>query len=73
MLECKYLKDCPFFNDKMELLISVAEIYKKNYCHDDFSKCARHMIIKKLGRQSVPHDMFPYDKHRAKEILKRNL
>ncbi len=69
MADCEILADCIFFNDKMQNMPSVAGMYKQRYCRTDNSTCARYMVMKKLGRENVPADLFPNMLDRAKEIL----
>jgi hypothetical protein len=69
MTECECLNGCPFFNDKMKDTSGLGAIYKKKYCRGDYSECARHMIFEKLGKPSVPVDLYPNMHDRAKIIL----
>lgn len=69
MSDCESLNSCPFFNDKMANMPSMANSYKKRYCHDQFSTCARYMVFKAIGKDKVPADLFPNQDHRAREII----
>lgn len=73
MADCECLKGCPFFNDKMKDTEGLGAIYKEKYCLNDNLKCARYMIFKKLGKSSVPIDLFPNMHDRAKNILSDKL
>ena len=59
MADCECLEGCPFFNDRMESMPSLSNIYKKKYCKTDSSRCARYMVFKALGKPAVPVDLFP--------------
>jgi hypothetical protein len=63
-MECKFIEKCPFFNGKMKTKQSLLKMYKKNYCLEDNSKCARYIIAIKLGKEYVPSNLYPnmYDK-----------
>ena len=70
MTECPSLQNCPFFNDKMANMPSTAEIIKKNNCKSDYTKCARYMVSKALGKEKVPSDLFPTQIENAKQLIK---
>lgn len=72
MQECPSLKACPFFNDRMANMPSTAEIVKKNHCKSDYTKCARFMVSKALGKDKVPLDLFPTQTSKAEEIIMAN-
>ena len=69
MSDCECLPRCPFFNDKMANMPGMAAIQKRRYCQGDNTQCARHIVLKALGREKVPPDLFPSDTDRAKAIL----
>ncbi len=69
MADCQSLATCIFFNDKMAKMPETAKYMKKKYCMGDYSVCARYAVSSKLGKDSVPVDLFPNDAERAKEIL----
>jgi hypothetical protein len=69
MSDCECLAGCPFFNDKMEGMPSMAHIYKDRYCHADCFSCARYQVFKALGRESVPSDLFPNQVDRAHDVI----
>lgn len=68
--KCASLAGCPFFNDKMKGQPKQIDLYKGFYCLDNFERCARFMVASKLGKISVPGDLYPNDKVRAQKILK---
>ena len=69
MADCECLAGCLFFNDRMADMPTMANMYKRNYCRGDSSKCARYMVFKALGRESVPVDLFPNMADRARAII----
>lgn len=69
MADCVCLPRCPFFNDRMANMPSMAQQYKKRYCQGDSADCARHMIFSTLGRDHVPPGLFPNQVDKAWAIL----
>jgi hypothetical protein len=69
MAECKLLSGCIFFNDKMANKPGTAELLKTRFCKGEYPACARFMVFEKLGKPSVPPDLFPNQVDRAKLIL----
>jgi len=49
---------------------STADMLKNLYCQQDFDKCARYVIVKEMGREKVPADLFPNQIEKARSILK---
>ncbi len=70
MVECEVLASCIFFNDQMASMPGTAELMKNNYCKQAPDACARYMVMKALGREAVPKDLYPSDKSKAKALLK---
>jgi hypothetical protein len=71
MSDCVKLKGCPFFNDKMDNMPLLANMYKKNYCKGDFQSCARWIVSETVGKEKVPLDLFPNQADRAKGIIEK--
>jgi len=69
--ECELTQNCIFFNDKMADMPSTAEIFKTIYCREDSSKCARMMIVRSLGRERVPADLFPNQADKAEGMIRK--
>jgi hypothetical protein len=69
MAECECLAGCLFFNDKMKDMQGVSALYKRRYCLSDSSQCARHMVFERLGKPSVPADLYPNNIDRAISIM----
>jgi hypothetical protein len=69
MADCECLGGCPFFNDKMKDQAGLVELFKQRYCKGDSTRCARHMIVERLGKPAVPADLYPNMVERAQHIL----
>jgi hypothetical protein len=69
MHECEFLVRCPFFNDQMKGMPSMAEHIKEHYCRGIFSDCARYRVVKALGPGTAPADLFPIQSARVEEII----
>ena len=69
MADCELLEGCLFFNDKMPESAGLGAMYKRNYCMGDFSKCARFVVAKRLGRERVPVNLYPNMWERAQGII----
>lgn len=72
MADCELLKGCIFFTEKMKDMPSTTKILKEKYCRGDNSACARHKVFVALGRENVPHDLFPGMTDKAQAIIARN-
>lgn len=71
MAECECLEKCPFFNDRMDNMPGMTELYKQSYCLDNYPSCARYRVFNVLGRDKVPPDLFPNDTGKADAILNK--
>ena len=71
MANCELLEKCIFFNDQMEDMPAVASLMKSRYCNDNYEDCARMMVVKAIGRENVPNDMFPNQVDYAQRIIGR--
>ncbi len=69
MSDCEKLLTCIFFNDKMKNAPATAQIYKKSYCQGNNANCARYLVLKTLGADKIPVDLFPNEAQRAKKII----
>jgi len=70
MAECELIQGCIFFNNKMQGMPATAELLKNRYCKGAFTTCARYMVFKAKGRQSVPPNLFPQQAEIAEGIIK---
>jgi hypothetical protein len=69
MADCELIATCPFFNDQMSQMPSMANIIKERYCRGSNTLCARHMVVRMIGREAVPADLYPSQVERADEIV----
>ena len=69
MADCECLPRCPFFNDKMAKMPTIAGFFKQKLCKGDFAQCARYRVFKGKGRESVPTDLYPDQVERAEALL----
>jgi hypothetical protein len=69
MADCEMLATCLFFHDKLRDMPLQAEFFKDLYCRGNSSICARYLVIKELGPQAVPADLFPNHEAKARQIL----
>jgi hypothetical protein len=67
--DCPNLVKCPFFNDQLANMPTIANLMKENYCRETYDVCARYLVAKTLGSASVPKDLFPAQKERALKII----
>ncbi len=66
MGDCEKTPVCPFFNDKLANMPSVADLMKREFCHGDKGSCARYRVS--CAKIPVPPDLFPNDSDRAFEL-----
>lgn len=69
MANCELIDKCLFFNDKMRNMPGTAEMFKKKYCIENNSYCARHIVVKAMGREKVPPNLFPNQVDEAKRLI----
>ena len=69
MAACQLIETCIFFNDKMSNMPATADVFKNRYCRGDAHSCARYRVFEKLGRTSVPPDLYPNEHDRADIVL----
>ena len=69
MADCECLVGCIFFNDKMERMPTMADMYKTKYCKGNAEDCARYTVFKKLGKGKVPVDLYPNQTEKAKALI----
>ena len=69
MAECECLAKCPFFNDQMANMPSLAGQIKQRFCLNAWDSCARYLVFKALGPGRAPADLYPLQLERAREIV----
>jgi hypothetical protein len=48
---------------------ATANAYKRRFCKEDNTSCARYMVFKAKGKDSVPANLFPNQQDRAQKII----
>ncbi len=66
---CPLVGGCAFFNDKMQNMPATTDMLKTRYCEGSYERCARYMVADKLGRPSVPGDLFPNEQDTAEGLI----
>jgi hypothetical protein len=69
MGDCELIEKCMFFNDTMANMPGTAASFKRQYCREDSSSCARYRAFKALGREKVPPDLFPNQVDKVDQII----
>ena len=67
--ECEYISSCPFFSGKLANKDVEIERLKENYCRTNSLHCARYIIAVALGKNAMPEDLYPHEKHVAYDLL----
>lgn len=67
MSMCEKQEACPFFNDKMENMPSVAALLKQKFCMADKEGCARYMVAS--SGLLIPSSLFPNQLDKAKCLI----
>jgi hypothetical protein len=67
--DCELLATCIFFNDHMTDMPTMSGIIKQRYCRGSNTQCARHLVYRRLDRESVPTDLYPSQLERAEQIV----
>jgi hypothetical protein len=71
MPQCEKLEKCPFFQDQMKGMESVANLMKEQFCLGDKSKCARYLVSS--AGLPVPADLFPAEFERAVALCENRI
>jgi hypothetical protein len=66
---CELAEKCIFFNDKIANMPATAMVYKKLFCQEDNSQCARYLVYSAKGKEAVPSSLFPNELDRAQSII----
>ncbi len=70
MLECTLLKQCHFFNKKQVDMPGKIMYLKMKYCTGGGScACARYVLSRKLGQETIPEHLLPDQWTVVREIL----
>jgi hypothetical protein len=66
---CECFDKCELFSNSVANLPSTSKSFKDKFCSLDHNACARFMVYKRLGQDSVPTDLFPNERGRAMELI----
>ena len=69
MALCEKLEKCPFYQGKMNMDSGIGAMYKKKYCEDDNSTCARYIVATQLGAEYVTNNLYPNMNDKAEKLL----
>lgn len=70
-MNCEFMDNCIFFNDRMGNSPGVGVVFKKMYCRGNNRNCARYMIAKRLGASSIPALLYPNNRAAALDMITR--
>ncbi len=66
---CECFEKCELFSSGVAKLPSTSKSFQDKFCNVDHDACARYIVYKQLGRESVPSDLFPNERGRAMELI----
>lgn len=69
-MNCKYHKECPFFNHKIPIHDLMYKTNMIKYCNGQPELCAVFNVIEEKNILFVPKDLYPNQSFRLKNILK---
>lgn len=69
MPDCERIEHCRYFTEQLQDLEAVQEVWKRRFCRTDNSKCARHMVLRTLGKEHVPSYLVPTQVEEAQRII----
>jgi hypothetical protein len=56
MSPCKRIESCSFFNRELKTMPVTAEFIKKDFCENEYSKCARNYLFTYLEKKDLSVD-----------------
>jgi len=71
MSKREFIGRCPFFVGQMEDSKGLGGLYKKYYCLDRNENCAKHIVAVELGKENVPATLYPHQKDKAIQLLRK--
>ncbi len=69
MPDCEKLAGCLFFNGQLAQMPVLSDRLRTQYCHGDFTVCARYVVCQARGRDAVPGDLFPNQLEKVAALL----
>lgn len=58
-MACIKINCCSFYNHKNSIEHGIGLIFKKKYCNDNYELCARYKVMKEVGEEYVPANLYP--------------
>ena len=72
MATCEKLPKCPFYQGKMDINTGLGSMYKKKYCENDKTTCARYIVATQLGPEYVTNSLYPNMNDAANKLLEKH-
>jgi hypothetical protein len=69
---CEKINCCQLFNDKLPIKKGLENTFKKEYCENDKTKCARYIVSTSAGEKNVPNNLYP-NMHKIVDVILRGL
>jgi len=70
MTPCKFMNSCPFFKKTITSGSTLEKMYKEQYCHEEYTMCARYKIAEMLGHEKVPSNLYPNMFDQAEALIR---
>ena len=71
MSPCPFQDDCLLFERTLAQQPAVSAVYRKLYCEEAVSACARLLVRRELGEAAVPPGLFPSETDKARALIRR--
>ena len=72
MATCENLAKCPFYNDQMDINSGLGALYKRKYCENEKTSCARYKVASTVGKEYVTPYLYPNMDDAAEKIIKEH-
>jgi hypothetical protein len=69
MANCEFYDGCSFLSERLGKMPRIAGLYRMQFCEGNCTSCARYMVYKFVGFESVPRDLYPNQQERADIII----
>ncbi len=66
--KCELLSCCEFFDFELKSS-KIADRFKQKYCNNCKDACARYMVARSSGLDSIPKGLYPNEYDKALQIL----
>ena len=72
MSTCENLATCPFYNDKMDINSGLGALYKRKYCENENTSCARYRVASTIGKEYVTPQLYPNMHAEADKLIQEH-